>query len=78
MTPREALLVIDVQVNQLDPAHPVAGGEVLLRRLRGLIARARDAQVPVVFVRHCGGPGDPDVRGMGGWQLHPTLQPRPD
>ncbi len=78
MTPRDALLVIDLQVNQFDPAHPVAGGDDLLGKVRGLLARAHDAQVPVVFVRHCGGPGDADVRGMDGWQLHPALQPRPD
>jgi nicotinamidase-related amidase len=78
MTPREALLIIDMQVNQFDPAHPVAGGEDLLGKVRGLIARARDAQTPVVFVRHCGGPADPDVKGTEGWQLHPALQPGPD
>ena len=78
MTSREALLVIDVQANMFDPTHAVEGAEGLLRRLLGLIGRARDAQTPVVFVRNCGGPGDPDVRGTDGWQLHPSLQPVPD
>ena len=68
-----ALVVIDVQVNMFGPA-PVNAAEELLERLVALVKRARAAQAPVVFVRNCGAPGDPDERGCPGWELHPSLQ----
>jgi nicotinamidase-related amidase len=77
MTPRTALLVIDAQVNMFDPALPAHGAEALLPRLVRLVERARAAGMPVVFIRNCGGPGDPDERDTPGWQLHPAL-PRQD
>lgn len=75
MAPNPALLLIDVQVNMFDPASPVDGAVGLLARLKTLLARARAAGVPVVFVRNTGGPGDPDVPGTPGWELHPELRP---
>jgi nicotinamidase-related amidase len=77
MTTPAALLVIDVQVNMFDPSHAVASADGLLARVRSLVTRARTAGAPVVFVRNCGGPEDPDVHGTPGWELHPTLQPGP-
>ena len=73
--PATALLLIDAQVNMFDPANPVAGADGLLSRLGQLLARARAAGAPVVFVRNCGGEADPDQRGTPGWELHPTLVP---
>ena len=75
MTPTTALLVIDVQVNMFDPSHAVASADGLLARVRSLVERARATGAPVVFVRNCGGAGDPDVKGTPGWELHPVLQP---
>ena len=60
--PATALLLIDAQVNMFDPANPVAGADALLSRLGQLLARARAAGAPVVFVRNCGGEADPDER----------------
>lgn len=77
MPTKQALLVIDVQANMFDPANPVAGADALLARLASLVARARAADVPVVFVRNCGGPQDPDQRGTPGWELHAILVPAP-
>ncbi len=74
MKTRTALVLIDTQVSMFDPASPVSGAEELLMRLTDLVSRSRAAQVPVVFVRNCGGPGDPDVKGSAGWELHPALQ----
>lgn len=75
MSSGDALLLIDVQANMFDPGSPVAGAGPLLGRLRELLQRARRAGVPVIFVRNCGGAGDPDVRGAPGWELHAELQP---
>jgi nicotinamidase-related amidase len=75
MNPNTALLVIDVQVNMFDPSHAVASADGLLAHVRSLVSRARTAGAPVVFVRNCGGPQDPDVKGTPGWELHPALQP---
>jgi nicotinamidase-related amidase len=74
-----ALLVIDAQVNQFDSAYwPVHAPDVLLARLRDLVARSRAARTPVLFVRNCGGPGEPDVLGTAGWEIHPELAPTAD
>ena len=70
-----ALLVIDAQVNMFDPANPAASAGALIERLVALLAHARAAAWPVVFVRNCGGPNDPDQRGTPGWELHPRLVP---
>lgn len=70
-----AFLLIDVQVNQFDPACPVADGEQLLERVTDLLGRARAAKVPVILVRNCGGEVDPDVKGTLGWELHPAIVP---
>ncbi len=73
MTSPTAMLVIDAQVNMFDPALPAHGADVLLPRIARLVERARAAALPVVFIRNCGGPGDPDERDTPGWQLHPAL-----
>ena len=78
MTSPTALLVIDAQVNMFDPAHPAHEAGVLLIRLASLLARARRASLPVVFVRNCGGPQDPDQRDTPGWQVHPALKRQDD
>jgi len=74
--PGIALLLIDLQKNMLDPAHPVVGSEALTSRLQGLLGRARAARAPVVLVRNCGGDGDPDVKGTPGWELHQGFAPK--
>jgi nicotinamidase-related amidase len=76
MNDHTALVMIDLQVNQLDASfYPVAGGDALIERLRGLLVRARGAHVPVFWVRNCGGEGEPDVKGTRGWELHPAFVP---
>lgn len=72
-----AFLLIDVQVNQFDPAYPVANGEQLLERVIDLLGRARAAKVHVILIRNCGGEQDPDIKGTTGWELHPSIMPAP-
>ena len=54
-----ALLVVDLQRGMFNGERlpPIHAGEALLARVRALIAQARGTGVPVVFVRHGGGPG---------------------
>ena len=72
-----ALLLIDAQVNMFAP-DPVHDGPVVLSRLKELAGRARAAGVPVIFVRHNGGPDDPDAPHTPGWAIHPALAPAAD
>jgi nicotinamidase-related amidase len=71
-----ALLVVDVQQNMFAAEPALHRREELLERVRALVAGARSAGAPVVFVRNCGGPEDPDVKGTPGWELHDALVPR--
>ncbi len=70
-----ALLVIDTQVNMFAPDNAVYASEMLLKTLGRLVARARSAHIPVVYVQNNGGPDDPDQPGTPGWQIHPALVP---
>jgi nicotinamidase-related amidase len=69
-----ALLVIDVQVGLIEGANPVYQANLILERIAGLIAAARAAGAPVIYVQ------DKDVGGVGTpeWQVHPTVAPLPD
>jgi len=69
----KALLVIDMQVGLFHgPQAPFEGPRVLAA-INGLIARARAAQAPIVFVRHTGPQGSPIAAGSALWQLLPEL-----
>jgi nicotinamidase-related amidase len=70
----KALLVIDVQVAMFD--EPVYQGEALLTKLAGLIAQARAANVPIIYVQHCTGPEGPLLVDTDGWQIHPAIAPQ--
>jgi nicotinamidase-related amidase len=70
-----ALLVIDVQVGNFDESAPVYGGSDLLDKIGRLIAQARKAGVPVVYVQHCGPEGAVDEPGTPGWEIHPAIAP---
>jgi nicotinamidase-related amidase len=56
---RTALMVIDLQVGMFNGVQiaPIPAGEALLTRVGAVIARARLAGVPVIYVRHGGPPG---------------------
>lgn len=68
-----ALLLIDVQRNRFEGEPAVWDGVELLARISGLVARARSSGVPVIFVRNCGGVGEPDEPGSVGWELSPAV-----
>jgi nicotinamidase-related amidase len=74
MSTTTALLVIDVQVGLIDGPPPVYQADIILERIAGLIAAARAAGTPVIYVQ------DKDVGGVGtpAWQIHPAVAPAPD
>ncbi len=69
-----ALLIIDAQVNMFEP-DPVYRAPEILATLRDLIARARAAGAPVIFVRHNGGQGSSSEPDTPSWAIHPDLKP---
>lgn len=74
-----ALLVIDLQRcafdGELSPA--IHGAEDLLASASSLIAAARTAGAPVIFVQHCGTPDQLYAEGTERWVIHPSLAPEP-
>jgi nicotinamidase-related amidase len=73
---RDALLVIDAQVNQFEGAGAVADAPQILARLKKLVDAAREGGAPVFWVQNDGGPEDPDYPETPGWLLHPELVPQ--
>lgn len=69
--PNTALLVIDVQSGFVDGENPVHDAQGVLSRIHSLIARAREANAAVIYVRH--------VEALE-WDgpLHASLIPGPD
>ncbi|WP_199618298.1 cysteine hydrolase family protein [Paenibacillus alkalitolerans] len=70
-----ALLVIDVQVGMFPKDDPVYAGDVLLERIGGLIAKARSKAVPIVYVQHNEGEGEPLQTNTPAWNIHPAIAP---
>ena len=67
--PRTALVVIDVQNDVVGAAHE---RDAVVGRIAGLVDRAREEQVPVVWVQH----SDEGLEhGSDGWRIVPELFP---
>ena len=71
----DALLVIDVQLASFPPFPPALHIDALLSTTCRLVERARGHDVPVLFVQHCGGSGDPDEPGTPRHPIHPQITP---
>lgn len=76
MPSNTALLIIDVQMAMFAENNPVYQGEALLAKLKSLIAKARAAGIPVIFVQHSEKNSDM-AEGSPGWQIHPDIAPLP-
>ena len=70
--PSSAVLVIDTQVDLIQGKKPVHNGSAVVARIRSLTERARQADVPVIYLL------DKDVAppDSPGWQLDPGLHAR--
>lgn len=67
-----ALLVVDMQNAVVGEAHE---GDALVARVAGVIDRARDEGVPVIYVRHQEADYAPMNAGAEGWQIRPEIAP---
>jgi nicotinamidase-related amidase len=75
MTSDSAVLIIDVQLGMFEESDPVHDGDALLATLGGLVAKARAAGVPVIYVQHSGGQNHPLHPSAPGWPIHPAVAP---
>jgi nicotinamidase-related amidase len=67
-----ALVVIDVQNGMFTfPERQPHDGDAFLARVHDLVARARAAKAPVLFVQHDGGSGHPLAKPSDNWRIHP-------
>jgi nicotinamidase-related amidase len=76
METQSALLIIDVQNGLFDEAYEE--DEAVLTCITGLIERAREQRIPIVYIQHDGEPGHPLEGGTQGWQFHPRIAPQSD
>ena len=67
--PNTGLLVVDVQNCVVEAAHQ---RDSVVANIAGLVDRARQQGVPVVWVQHS---DDEIVRGSDGWRIVPELSP---
>ena len=72
-----ALLIIDAQVAILDGETPAHARDEVLAHIGELLAGARAAGVPVVYVQHDDATYEPMTPGNPGWQIHPAVAPLP-
>jgi len=70
-----ALMIVDVQQGMFSLPAPLHRGEEVVRRIAGLLDRARAEGVPVVHIQHDGGPGHVLAKGSPGWPHHPMVAP---
>lgn len=70
---RTALLVVDVQQGLFQKSTPIYQSEQLLQNINALIERARQCDVPVIYIQHCDSRSL--VKDSLEWQLHPGLHP---
>jgi nicotinamidase-related amidase len=75
MSTETALVVIDVQKGLMEEAYQ---RDEILSRIDTLLARARAAQTPVIYVQHDRPRGHGLEVGTDAWQIHPAIAPRPD
>ena len=77
--PVAALLVVDLQLGMfgVEDIEPIHAGDALLTRVKTLLAQARRADTPFIYVRHDSGPGRLLEQGTANWQIHPAIAPAP-
>jgi nicotinamidase-related amidase len=68
----KVVLVIDLQTAMFQ-GDPLYGADVLVKRVRKVLAWARSLGYPVCFIRHDGENGDPLAPGEPGWAVSPAL-----
>lgn len=69
----DAMLIIDMQ-RALLKQHPVDADQVV-KNIKELAYICRNHQIPVLYVRHDGGPLDALEKNTDGWEIDETLYP---
>jgi len=74
---KTAVLVVDAQLCAFDGVRSEAchNSTILLENLILLVETARNNKVPVVFIQHCGFPGQLYEEGTDQWIIHPLISP---
>jgi nicotinamidase-related amidase len=75
MSSNTVLLVVDVQLGLFEDFGPLYQGEEVISTIRRLSAEARSAEVPVIYIQHCGNEGESLDPATAGWRIHPELTP---
>ncbi|QBD81388.1 cysteine hydrolase [Ktedonosporobacter rubrisoli] len=73
MSEATALLVIDVQIGLIDGQEPSYRRDLVLENIADLLKRAREAQIPIIYIQHEG--GSKLIPGARDWQIHPRVAP---
>ena len=72
--PNDALLIIDMQPGMLQGDNPPKNVGDIVQRVNSVARVVREAGGIVVFVQHCGKPGDNFAQGEPGWPILPSLE----
>jgi nicotinamidase-related amidase len=74
----KALVIIDVQKGMWSPGFAPYDGDGVVARIADLIAKARTAGVPIMYVQHHGEdePNHPLKPGLPGYPFHDAIAPQ--
>jgi nicotinamidase-related amidase len=67
---KKVLVVIDVQTDVVEDGYK---RDETIDNINRLIGRAREQQIPIIYVQHDEAEG-PMIKGEPGWQFHPRLE----
>jgi nicotinamidase-related amidase len=73
MTTNTALLIIDMQLGLLEPAHQ---SREILEHISTLVEQARASGTPILYVQHDGPKGHGLEVGSSAWNIHPAIAPQ--
>ena len=73
----DVIVVVDMQIGLLSGA-PKHDLQKVVDRINSIAAMVRERSGKVVWIRHCGKPGDEFERCTAGWEFLPGLVRRPD
>ncbi len=71
-----ALLIIDVQNALFSiPNVPIYEAEKLISNIKQVIDKAREKEIPIIYIQHFQGEGGLLEKGTEGWEIHPEIAP---
>jgi len=74
MNYQQALIVLDVQKFMfIDKNNPVFNEKEFLNNIKNLINKARDKDIPIIYIQHNGESGTIYEQGSETWEVHDDL-----